>query len=105
MGFPEKGFPTCGVLEGLLLFFTCTCTGVVSFTCTCRGGEIDRVLIAFFCKTAMSQLGKSHNIGPLFSLSILAFILLPITTTPSNKLNQSNIKGDFFKGRLNHMHC
>lgn len=45
---PEKVFPTSGVLAGLLLFFTCT--GVVSFTCTCRGGEIDRVLSAFFCK-------------------------------------------------------
>lgn len=62
---PEKVFPTCGVLAGLLLFFTCTCTGLVSFTCTCRSGEIDRVLIAFFCKKkAVCQLRKGHKTTP-----------------------------------------
>lgn len=34
-----------------MVFFTCTCTGVLSFTCTCSGGDEERVLIDLLCKT------------------------------------------------------
>lgn len=53
MGFNAKVIRWCytwAVLVGLhfVLFFTCTCTGVVSFTCTCRGGE-EELVLDFFC--------------------------------------------------------
>lgn len=72
---------TWAVLVGLhfVLFFTCTCTGVVSFTCTCRGGE-DELVLDFFCIKKLNNNNKAtynpaHQVNYPYVWKALLYLL------------------------------